>query len=210
MKSLMDLVVRGADVETARSVEQLLNQGTDPEALMRDVMVPAMDRVGDLFQKGEIYLPEMLIAARAMKAGMAILKPRIVQTGARSMGRVVLGTVRGDLHDIGKNLVAMSLEGAGFEVIDLGQDVSPERFVEAVREHRPQVLGLSALLSTTMLSMQDTLKALEDAGLREKVKAMIGGAPITRVYAEEIGADFYGPDSTAGKDFARRVVIRKG
>jgi 5-methyltetrahydrofolate--homocysteine methyltransferase len=208
MKELMDLVVRGAHVETARRVEQLLNQGMNPESLMRDAMIPAMDRVGELFQQGEIYLPEMLIAARAMKAGMGILKPRIIQTGARAMGTAVLGTVRGDLHDIGKNLVSMSLEGAGFEVIDLGQDVSPEQFAEAVREHQPQVLGLSALLTTTMLSMRDTLKALEDAGLRSKVKVMIGGAPITQAYAEEIGADFYAPDSTAGKDFARRVANR--
>lgn len=209
MKSLMELVVKGANKETAERVEQMLEQGANPDALMKDAMIPAMDVVGEQFQRGEIYLPEMLLAARAMKAGMEILKPRIVRTDAEEMGTVVLGTVRGDMHDIGKNLVSMGLEGAGFDVIDLGLDVSPEQFVEAVREHDPLVVGLSALLTTTMMSMQDILKAIEDAGLRDRVKVMIGGAPVTREYADEIGADFFGPDSTAGKDYVREVAGRK-
>ncbi len=208
MKALMDLVIQGKNKETATRVEELLRQGANPDSLMKEAMIPAMDEVGAQFQKGEIYLPEMLMAARAMKAGMEILKPRIVQDQIPSMGKVVLGTVRGDMHDIGKNLVSMGLEGAGFEVIDLGIDVPPERFVDAVREHEPQVVGLSALLTTTMLSMQDTMKAMADAGLRDRVRVMIGGAPVTQEYAEEIGADFYGPDSTAGKDFAREVSTR--
>jgi 5-methyltetrahydrofolate--homocysteine methyltransferase len=206
MKPLRDLVIQGRNQEAAERVEQLLDRGATPDALMKEAMIAAMDVVGEQFQKGEIYLPEMLMAARAMKAGMAVLKPRIVPGQLTAVGRVVLGTVRGDMHDIGKNLVSMGLEGAGFEVIDLGIDVSPERFVDAVREHEPQVVGLSALLTTTMLSMQDTLQALADAGLRDRVRVMIGGAPVTREYADEIGADFYGPDSTAGKDFARQVV----
>jgi len=206
VKTLMDLVIQGNNRGAAVRVGDLLAEGLPPERLMKEAMIPAMDVVGAQFQKGEIYLPEMLLAARAMKAGMEILKPRIVQDRLPSVGKVVLGTVRGDMHDIGKNLVAMSLEGAGFEVVDLGIDVPPERFVEAVREHAPQVVGLSALLTTTMLSMNDTLRALQSAGLRARVKVMIGGAPVTREYADEIGADFYGPDSTAGKDYARRVA----
>jgi 5-methyltetrahydrofolate--homocysteine methyltransferase len=173
---------------------------------MKEAMIPAMDVVGDLFQKGKFYLPEMLMAAKAMKAGMEILKPGMVQAGATSVGTVVIGTVSGDMHDIGKNLLAMSLEGAGFEVVDLGIDVPPEKFVQAVKEHSPQVLGLSALLTTTMIGMKDTIEAVEEAGLRNAVKVMVGGAPVTREYAEEIGADFYGPDSTSGKDFARKSV----
>lgn len=205
MKILIDLVVKGDREETAKRVELLLRQGMTPDVLMKEAMIPAMDVVGEQFQNGEIYLPEMLMAARAMKAGMEILKPRIVQSGTAEMGTVVLGTVQGDMHDIGKNLVSMGLEGAGFKVIDLGLDVSPERFVAAVREHEPLVVGLSALLTTTMMAMQDTLKAIEAAGLRDRIKVMIGGAPVTREYAKEIGADFYGPDSTAGKDYVREV-----
>lgn len=207
MEKLRQFVVAGKAKETVEEVRKLLQNGTDPDALMNEAMIPAMDVVGDLFQKGEFYLPEMLMAARAMKAGMEILKPRIVQSGAKPIGRVVVGTVQGDMHDIGKNLLSMSLEGAGFEVIDLGIDVAPEAFVQSVIEHQPHVLGLSALLTTTMIGMQKTVEAVEEAGLRGRVKVMIGGAPVTREFAEEIGADFYGPDSTSGKDFARKCVI---
>ena len=174
--------------------------------MMKEAMIPAMDVVGDLFQKGEVYLPEMLMAAKAMKAGMEILKPLMAQGGATSVGTVVVGTVSGDMHDVGKNLLSMSLEGAGFRVVDLGIDVPPEKFVEAVKEHNPQVLGLSALLTTTMIGMKDTIEAVEEAGLRGAVKVMIGGAPVTQAFAEEIGADFFGPDSTSGKDYARKAV----
>jgi len=177
--------------------------------MMKKAMIPAMDEVGDLFQKGEIYLPEMLMAAKAMKAGMDVLKPRIVRSGIASFGNAVVGTVRGDMHDIGKNLVTMSLEGAGFEVMDLGVDVPPERFVGAIREHQPCVVGLSALLTTTMIGMQDTIDAIEEAGLRDDVKVMIGGAPVTKEFAQEIGADFFGADCTAGKDYAKEVANRK-
>jgi len=206
MKTLMDSVIRGDNKGVPKRVEELLAGGATPERLMKEAMIPAMDAVGEQFQKGEIYLPEMLLAARAMKAGMEVLKPRMVQDPVPSAGRVVVGTVRGDMHDIGKNLLIMGLEGAGFEVLDLGIDVPPARFVEAVREHAPQVVALSALLTTTMLTMRETLEALKEAGLRDRVRVMIGGAPVTQEYAEEIGADFYGPDSTSGKDYARRVA----
>jgi 5-methyltetrahydrofolate--homocysteine methyltransferase len=206
MEKLREAVVAGKVKDTTERVQQLLLEGTAPDVMMNDAMIPAMDVVGDLFQKGEFYLPEMLMAAKAMKAGLEILKPRMVQGEATSAGTVVIGTVRGDMHDIGKNLLSIALEGAGFKVVDLGIDVSPEAFVESVKEHQPQVLGLSALLTTTMIAMREVIEAVQEAGLRDTVKVMIGGAPVTREYADEIGADFFGPDSTSGKDFARKAV----
>ena len=208
MEKLRESVVAGKVKETTERVNQLLKEGTAPDAMMNDAMIPAMDVVGDLFQKGEFYLPEMLMAAKAMKAGLEILKPGMVQSGATPAGTVVVGTVRGDMHDIGKNLLSISLEGAGFKVVDLGIDVPPEAFVESVKEHQPQVLGLSALLTTTMIAMREVIEAIQEAGLRDTVKVMIGGAPVTKEYADEIGADFFGPDSTSGKDFARKAVAQ--
>ena len=206
MEKLREAVVAGKVSDTVERVQQLLQEGSDANAMMQDAMIPAMDVVGDLFQKGEVYLPEMLMAAKAMKAGLEILKPGMVGSDDASSGTVVVGTVSGDMHDIGKNLLAIALEGAGFKVVDLGIDVPPERFVEAVKEHTPAVLGLSALLTTTMIGMKDTLEAIQEAGLRDSVKIMVGGAPVTQEYADEIGADFFGPDSTSGKDFARKAV----
>ena len=205
-ESLKQMIKDGKAGETAGRVRGLLDGGESPDALMKEAMVPAMEEVGDFFQRGEYFLPEMLLAARAMQRGMEVLKPALVSSGAGFPGKVVLGTIRGDIHDIGKNLVGMTLEGAGFEVFDLGVDVSPERFAEAVREHSPQVLGLSALLTTTMLGMKDTIDILREAGLRDGVKVMVGGAAVNREFASEIGADFYGPDSTSARDFARDVV----
>ena len=205
-ESLKQMIKDGKAEETAGRVRGLLDGGENPDALMKEAMVPAMEEVGDFFQRGEYFLPEMLLAARAMQRGMEVLKPALISSGAGFPGKVVIGTVRGDIHDIGKNLVGMTLEGAGFEVFDLGVDVSPERFAEAVREHSPQVLGLSALLTTTMLGMKDTIDILREAGLRDGVKVMVGGAAVNREFASEIGADFYGPDSTSARDFARDVV----
>jgi corrinoid protein of di/trimethylamine methyltransferase len=206
MEKLRESVVAGKVKEATEQVQKLLEEGTAPDAMMNDAMIPAMDVVGDLFQKGEVYLPEMLMAAKAMKAALEILKPRMVQGEATSAGTVVIGTVRGDMHDIGKNLLSIALEGAGFLVVDLGIDVPPEAFVESVKEHQPQVLGLSALLTTTMVAMREVIEAVQEAGLRDTVKVMVGGAPVTKDFADEIGADFFGPDSTSGKDFARRAV----
>jgi len=209
MKRLKELVKDGKAKETVAEVEALLAAGQNPELVMRDGLIPAMDEVGDLFQQGEYFVPEMLVAARAMQQGLAVLKPKLVASGMKPIGKIVVGTVKGDLHDIGKNLVTMALEGAGFEVIDLGSDVPPDKFVAAIREHQPQVVGLSALLTTTMLAMKDTIEAIKKAGLRDSVKVMIGGAPIRQEYADEIGADFYGPDSTAGRNYARDVVSKE-
>jgi len=183
-----------------------LKEGMPPEELLNEAMIPAMAEVGRLFEANEYYVPEMLIAARAMKAGLAILKPYLVTAGVEPKGRVVLGTVKGDLHDIGKNLVGIMIEGAGFEVIDLGVDVSPEQFVAAVREKKADVVGLSALLTTTMPSMRSTIEALEEAGLRDKVKVIIGGAPVTQKYADEIGADGYGRDAAAAANLVKRLL----
>jgi len=206
MEQLREFVVAGKVKETTEQVRKLIKEGAAADAMMNEAMIPAMDVVGDLFQKGEVYLPEMLMAAKAMKAGLEILKPRMVQGAATSAGTVVIGTVRGDMHDIGKNLLSIALEGAGFKVLDLGIDVAPEAFVESVKEHQPQVLGLSALLTTTMVAMGEVIEAVQEAGLRDAVKVMIGGAPVTKEFADEIGADFFGPDSTSGKDFARKAV----
>ena len=206
MEALKQFIMKGRAKETAEEVQKLLDQGADPETMLKDAMSPAMDEVGDLFQKGEYFVPEMLVAARAMQHGLAVLKPRLIQKGVKPMGKIMIGTVKGDLHDIGKNLVIMALEGAGFEVVDLGTDVSPAKFVEAIKQHKPQVVGMSALLTTTMLAMKDTIKAIKDAGIRDQVKIMIGGAPIRQEFCDEIGADFYGPDPTAGRNYARDVV----
>jgi 5-methyltetrahydrofolate--homocysteine methyltransferase len=206
MDQLKELVKKGKAPETETRVKELIEQGQSIEAILKEALIAAMDEVGELFQKGEYFVPEMLVAARAMQRGLNVIKPMMVEKGVKPLGKVVIGTAKGDLHDIGKNLVSMSLEGAGFEVVDLGIDVSPEKFVSAVKEHKPEVVGMSALLTTTMLSMKDVIQALKTAGLRDQVKIMIGGAPIRQEYADEIGADFYGKDSTEAKNIARQVV----
>ena len=171
-----------------------------------------MGEVGRLFEENEYFVPEMLVAARAMQGGLALLKPRLADAGAASAGKVIVGTVKGDLHDIDKNLVAMMLEGAGFEVVDLGTDVTPEKFIKAAQEHKPKagegplLIGMSALLTTTMPSMTGTIKALEEAGLREQVKVMIGGAPVTDGFAKQIGADGYSPDASSTVRLAKSLV----
>jgi len=165
-----------------------------------------MSIIGEKFKKNEVYVPEVLIAARAMHAGMDVLKPKLIESGVKNIGKIVMGTVQGDLHDIGKNLVEMMLEGAGFEVIDLGTDVSADKFIEAVKEHQPNIIGMSALLTTTMVNMVEVIKALDVAGLRDKVKIMIGGAPITQNYADQIGADGYSPDAASAVDKAKTFL----
>lgn len=185
-------------------MKALLDEGESPDSIMREALIPAMDLVGDLFQQGEYFLPEMMVAARAMQQGVEILRPLMVESGIEPIGTVVIGTVKGDLHDIGKNMVVMALEGAGFEVIDLGIDIPPEKFVDAVKGHNPQVVGLSALLTTTMTAMKDTVDAIRAAGL--DVKIMIGGAPVNQQFFNEIGADYYGYDAVSGRAFARKVI----
>jgi 5-methyltetrahydrofolate--homocysteine methyltransferase len=187
-------------------VNQALAQNIPPADILNKGMIEAMGQVGKLFEEGEYFVPEMLIAARAMQAGLGILKPRLVEADVKSAGKVVAGTVKGDLHDIGKNLVTMMLEGAAFEIIDLGTDVSPEKFVEAVRDTGAQIVAMSALLTTTMPSMKDTIEALKAAGLRKNVKIMVGGAPLTPEYANEIGADGFAPDASRAVATAKQLL----
>jgi len=181
---------------------------TDPSALVQKYMIPAMDEVGRRFECNEYFVPELLIAARAMKTALELITPHLVASGAEPMGRVVIGTVQGDLHDIGKNLVASMLEGGGFQVIDLGVDVPAEKFVEAAKEKDGTILALSALLTTTMTMMKNVIDALQKAGVRSKVKVMIGGAPITQQYANEIGADGFSDNASAAVAVARKLVAK--
>lgn len=205
LKELYNAILEGQRDAAKENVTQALANGEDPSVVL-DAMVSAMGEVGRLFEEGEYFVPEMLIAARAMKTGMEILKPELVEADFQPAGKVIAGTVKGDLHDIGKNLVCMMLEGAGFHVIDLGSDVSPEAFVSAVKEHHPDFLAMSALLTTTMPNMQNTIEALVAAGVRNDVKVLIGGAPITDSYAEKIGADGYAPDASRAVKLAQSLV----
>jgi len=192
--------------EVKRLTQEALDAGEPAESILKDGLIQAMDRVGVKFKNGEIYIPEVLIAARAMHAGMAILKP-ILSTSTATMSRkVIIGTVKGDLHDIGKNLVAMMLEGGGFEVVDLGIDVPAEKFIEAIKTHQPQVVGMSALLTTTMREMKNTIQAIEWAGLKNQVKTIVGGAPLTEKFAKEIGADGYAPDAASAVDMVKSLI----
>ena len=200
------LLTQGKMEEVKKLTEEALYNGEPPEAILKDGFIQAMDRIGVRFKSGEIYIPEVLIAARAMHAGMEMLKPILSRSTTRLSKKVAIGTVKGDLHDIGKNLVAMMLEGGGFEVVDLGIDVSAEKFVEAIKAHRPQVVGMSALLTTTIREMKMTLEAIEKAGLRKEVKTIVGGAPLTEKFAREIGADGYAPDAASAVDVVTSLL----
>ncbi len=202
---LYNAILEGQRDDAQANVENALGAGIPPGEVL-DAMVTAMGEVGRLFEEGEYFVPEMLIAARAMKTGMEILKPKLVDADIKPVGSIIAGTVKGDLHDIGKNLVCMMLEGAGFQVVDLGTDVSPEAFVSAVQEHHPDFLAMSALLTTTMPNMQNTIEALKAAGIRDSVKVLIGGAPITDAYAEKIGADGYASDASRAVKLAKSLV----
>ena len=205
---IFDAIVDGDDKDATQGVAAALEAGIDPATILDSAMMAAMTEVGRQFEEGEAFVPEMMIAAMAMKAGLALLKPHLQPGSMTRSGTVVIGTVKGDLHDIGKNLVAMMLEGAGFQVIDLGVDVKPEAFVKAVEEHRPDLIGMSALLTTTMAAMAVTIKAIAGAGLRDSVKIMIGGAAVSDLFAAQIGADGYAPD--AGKAVALAQALRAG
>ncbi len=195
----------GEAEEVADLVQQALDKGMAPQQILTQGLIAGMDQVGKDFKAGELFVPEVLVAARAMHAGMDVLRPLLAETGVPSAGKYVIGTVKGDLHDIGKNLVKMMIEGAGFEVIDLGTDVPPDKFVAAVREHQPRLVGMSALLTTTMVNMKGTIEALQEAGLRGSVKVMVGGAPVTEAFAQSIGADAYSPDAASAVDVARSL-----
>ena len=206
IKEIYTNVMEGEAEAVKEKVQAALGVGISAPVILNEGMIAAMGEVGRLFEEGEYFVPEMLIAARAMQAGLALLKPYLKEADVKSAGKVVIGTVKGDLHDIGKNLVAMMLEGAGFEIIDLGTDVAPEKFVEVARAQSAQIVALSALLTTTMPAMKATIEALTAAGLRAQVKVMIGGAPITQDYASQIGADGYSPDASRAVATAKSLV----
>ncbi len=206
IKEIYDNVIEGEAEVVEEKVQAALNAGIPAPVILNEGMIAAMSEVGRLFEAGEYFVPEMLIAARAMQSGLALLRPHLTEVDTQSTGKVVIGTVKGDLHDIGKNLVGLMLEGAGFQIIDLGTDVAPENFVAAVREHRAQIVALSALLTTTMPSMQATIEALAAAGVRDQVKVMIGGAPITQDYAKQIGADGFAPDASRAVAAAKALI----
>ena len=204
LKALADAVINGDQNTALEITKAALEEGTAAKDVLDNGLIAGMDIVGARFKKNEIYIPEVLIAARAMKMAMEVLEPELVKAGVEPVGKLLIGTVQGDLHDIGKNLVAMMLKGAGFQVIDLGVDVGPEKFVEQVKAANAQLIGISALLTTTMPGMEKTIKALKDAGT--PVKVMIGGAPVTQDYADKIGADGYAPDAASAVDLAKSLV----
>ena len=206
LKEIYDGVMSGNAGEVPLKVKAALEAGLPPATILNEGMIAAMNTVGKLFEEGEFFVPEMLISARAMQAGLAVLKPNLALADIKATGRVVAGTVKGDLHDIGKNLVCMLLEGAGFEVIDLGTDVTPDKFVEVIKEGRADLVALSALLTTTMPNMRATIEGLKAAGLRDKAKVMIGGAPVTQTYADQIGADGYAPDASRAVALAKSLM----
>ena len=196
-EELKESIIKGKRAMVEPLVRKLLSDGLDPETIMNEIMVPAMDIVGDQYSRNEIFLPEMMIAARAMNIGLDVIRPMLTAKGAAGKGKVVIGSVKGDIHDVGKNIVSMVLEGAGYEVIDLGIDVPPEKFVAAIQQHHPKFVLMSALITLTMSMMDETMKALKQAGVRDKIKVGVGGAPLTQKFADQIGADFYGKDARA-------------
>ena len=206
LTAISTTVIQGKKDEIADLTQRALDEGLDAQDILNDGLMPGMNHVGVEFRAGKMFVPEVLRSARAMQRSMDILKPLLIETGTAMVGKILIGTVKGDLHDIGKNLVGMVAEGAGFEVKDLGKDVSPEIFVQGVKEFGPDVVGMSALLTTTMRSMQHTITALEEAGVRDSVKIMVGGAPVTQSFADQIGADGYASNAAAAVDLAKQFV----
>ena len=206
LREIADFLKVGNAPKVKELVQAAVDEGVEPTEILNESLIVGMGEIGVLFKNNEVYVPEVLIAARAMKAGMAIIKPLLTEKEIKPIGKVVVGTVKGDLHDIGKNLVAMMLEGAGFQVVDLGIDVPPEKFLDAVKENQIECVAMSALLTTTMPGMKDTIEAFKAAGLRDHVKIMVGGAPVTQNFADEIGADGYAPDAASAADLAKELV----
>ena len=206
LKNLYVAIVKGnleLSVETTKSA---LAEGIDPQANIQDYMIPAMAKIGGMLEKCEAFIPGLRMAARAMKGSLGLIQPLLTASGAESKGKVIIGTVQGDLHDIGKNIVGSMLEGAGFQVINIGNDVSPQKFIDAVRTHNPRIVAMSALLTTTMTSMETTINAICEAGLRDKVKIMIGGAPVSANFSNKIGADGYSDNANGAVKLARELV----
>ncbi|MGA9192979.1 MAG: corrinoid protein [Anaerolineales bacterium] len=195
------------DADTAvELVQKSLDEGLEAKTILDDGMIVGMNEVGARFRRGDMFVPEVLMSADAMSEGLKLLRPELAKSDVKMLGTVVLGTVKGDLHDIGKNLVGMMCEGAGFQVVNLGFDVPPEAFIEAIKEHQPDLVGMSALLTTTMRAMGQTIKAIEEAGLRDKVKIMVGGAPVDQDFSDRIGSDGYGSNAVAASDLAKQLV----
>lgn len=199
-------ILEGEEEKTVKLVQKGLDQGLAAKDILDNGLIVGMDEVGVRFKRGDMFVPEVLMSADAMSAGMRLLRPELVASGVKLIGKILMGTVKGDLHDIGKNLVNMMCEGAGFEIVDLGFDVAPETFIEAIKEHQPDIVGMSAMLTTTMRAMGHTIKAIEEAGLRDQIKIMVGGAPVDAEFAERIGADGYGSNAAAGSDLAKQLV----
>jgi len=206
LQEIYEKTIAGDAPAVEKLVKRAVAEGMPASQVISHYLIPAMTGVGDRFERQEFYVPEMLIAARAMQRGLSVLKPLLVEGEFQPVGKVVAGTVKGDMHDIGKNLVCMMLEGAGFVITDLGVDVGPDKFVAAVRDHEASILAMSALLTTTMPAMEGTIEALIDAGLRSQVKVMVGGAPVTEAYADQIGADGYAPDAGAAVRKAKQLL----
>ncbi len=206
LQAMAENLIKGNAPEVKRLTQEAVDEGLNPGQILNQGLIAGMNVVGQKFKNNEFYVPEVLIAARAMHSAMEVLRPLLSDAGVQEIGSIAIGTAKGDLHDIGKNLVAMMLEGAGFEVIDLGIDVGPEKFVEVVQNQKVDVVAISALLTTTMPGMKTVIESLKSAGVREKVKTMIGGAPVTQQYADEIGADGYAPDAASAADKAKELL----
>jgi 5-methyltetrahydrofolate--homocysteine methyltransferase len=209
LKQLYDLTLVGNAPEVLRLTNEGLGMGLGPEMLLYEALIPSLEEVGARFERGDFFVPEMLIAGRAMAGALDILRPLLAETGAETIGKIVMGTVKGDVHDIGKNLVNIMFEGAGFEVIDLGVQVAPEKFIAAIREHTPDIVGFSAFLTTTMPMFKANINALTKAGLRDRVIVMVGGAPVTQEYADVVGADGYAADASAAVVKAKELIRRR-
>jgi len=206
LKELSEALFRGDVLKVKEFTQIALREEVEPKEILEEGLIKGMAVVGEKFKNNEIFLPEVLLASQAMYGGLELLQPRLIKGGIKAVGKVVIGTAKGDLHDIGKNLVAMMLRGGGFEVIDLGIDVSPEKFLVATQEHKPDIVSISALLTTTMISMADVITALKRADLRGRVKVIIGGAPVTQEFSDEIGAEGYAPDAASAVDKARELL----
>jgi 5-methyltetrahydrofolate--homocysteine methyltransferase len=209
LKGLYDNTLIGNAPEVKQLTEQGVADGMDPESMLYDALIPSLEEVGARFERGDFFVPEMLIAARAMQGALDILRPLLAETGAQTVGTYVMGTVKGDVHDIGKNLVNIMLEGAGFTVHDLGVNVAPEKFIDAINEHKPDIVGFSAFLTTTMPMFKANINALEKAGIRDNVIVMVGGAPVTQEYADRVGADGFAADASTAVRLAKDLIARR-
>ena len=206
IQAVYEAVLNGAMANTSGLVQEAIDTGLEADVILKEGLIAAMSEIGQQFEIGEAYVPEMLISAKSMKFGLELLRPHLVAADVQPIGKVIIGTVQGDLHDIGKNLVAMMMEGVGFEVIDLGADVKPEKIIEAIEEHKPDIVAMSALLTTTMGNMKTVINMMEDAGVHKGISVMIGGAPVTQEYADEIGADGFSIDASQAASLAKKLV----